>query len=347
MTNDITHNEDPDSEDDLSPRNATTAIDEADPGAELDDPLDFEDDFEEPEEPFWPQSSMQWRQALWGYGFLAPILIFFLIVNIIPTIQAFSYSLLDWNLLQNTKQFVGLRNYARLCTDLVFMRSILNSFLFTAVTVPLGMVLALVLAVMLNTRIRGFRIFQTIYFMPFVTSLVAASFIWMWLYEPTFGIINYLLMSTCGLRLPFLTSPSTALLSIAAMKIWKYLGFEIIILTAGLQAIPDEYFDAARIDGANAIQRTWHITVPLLNPSLVFLAVVGTIKSMETFAEIFIMTDNGGPLHSTRTIVYNVQQTAFTSHKMGYGAAMTFVLFLIILGITILQLQLATRKVDY
>lgn len=278
--------------------------------------------------------------------FILPAVLFFLFVNIIPMLYAFFLSFHDWNLLSPHKAFIFLENYARLLSDPIFLQSLWNTGLYVIIGVPLELGLSLLIAVLLNSGIKRVSLFRVAYFIPYITSIIAAGYIWMWLYDPTFGVINGLL-SKIGISLPFLKSTVMALPSVAFMGVWMRLGFNVIIFLAGLQSIPDTVYEAAKIDGTSRWRTFRRITVPLLNPTIVFLAVMGVMRSLKIFGQIFVMTENGGPLNSTRSIVYHIVETSFQSHEMGYGAAMTIVLFFIIVGITLFQMKVLTKKFKY
>ena len=292
--------------------------------------------------------SRTWRlsTSAWGMLFVLPAVIFFLVINIIPMAYAFFLSFHDGNLLSAKMRFILFENYARLLQDPVFGRSLWNTALYTAIIVPCQLGLALFFALLLNTGIRCVGFFRMLYFIPFITSMIAAGYIWKWLYDPTFGVLN-LALSWIGFSCPFLKSTTLSLPSIAFMSVWRGLGFNIVIFLAGLQAIPDAIYEAARMDGASRRRTLFKITIPLLNPTIVFLAVMGVMRTLKIFGEIFVMTENGGPLNSTRSVVYHIVQTSFKSYQMGYGAAMTVVLFLIIIAITIFQMKVLTKKFSY
>ncbi len=282
----------------------------------------------------------------WGRIFITPAVTFFLIVNIFPMLYALFLSLHDWNLLAVQKSFVFLENYYSLLTDPSFLRSLFNTFLYAMIVVPLSLGLGLGVALLLNTKVKAQAFFRTVYFIPVVTSVVAAGYIWTWLYDPSFGFINQML-APLGVQLSFLKSPLLALPSIALMAVWKHLGFNVIIFLAGLQGIPDYIYEAARIDGTDRRRTFWHITLPLLNPTVVFLSVMGVMNSLKIFGEVFVMSDDGGPLNSTKSVVFEVVQTSFQSHRMGYGSAMTMILFLLIITVTLIQMKYMTKEYKY
>jgi multiple sugar transport system permease protein len=279
------------------------------------------------------------RIHTWGLLFAAPAVIFFAVVNVAPMLWTLVLSFHEHNLLSDDRAFVGLANYTALVSDRVFLRAAANTLAYVVLTVPLGLALSLAVAVLLDSGVRAAGLFRTVFFIPVVTSMVAVGYIWSWLYDPTFGILDYVL-SFVGVQLPFLKSPATALPSIALMSVWKNLGFNIVIFLAGLQAVPTSMYEAAAIDGTSRTRTFLRVTLPLLNPTVVFLAVMGVMGSLKIFGEVFVMAPQGGPLHSTTSVVFEIVRTSFRSGRMGYGAAMSVILFAMILGVTIVQLRL-------
>jgi multiple sugar transport system permease protein len=293
--------------------------------------------------------SLEARKRMWAYIFITLPVIYFLIVRIFPMIYTFNISLREWDILSETKPFVGIENFQKLFAAPIFWKALKNTFLYTLIIVPIGLALGLVIALVLNSIKRFVVFFRVIYFAPFVSSLVAISFIWKWMYDPSAGLFNAVLKSFGFPAQDFLHDPSQVLLAIAVMTIWKGLGFQIIIFLAGLRAIPDLYYDAAKIDGANSWKIFWRITLPLLNPTIVFLVITSGIQSLRIFTQVFNMTSPnvGGPLQNGTTLVLEIYQQAFHHFKMGYASAMTVVLFSIILIITLFQLKVLSKKVEY
>jgi multiple sugar transport system permease protein len=301
-----------------------------------------------------PQLTISQHRALWAYIFLFVPLAFFIFIRIGPTVSAFNISLHNWNPVATEQPFVGLANYQELWEELSKPKSpthkaFINTVKYVVIGMPLQLVIALGVALLLNEirHLTGF--YRAVYFIPFVTSTVAVAWVWRWLYQPQSGLLN-LFLSFLGLPTqPFLKSPDQALYAITAVVIWQGLGFAIIIFLAGLQQIPFTYYEAAKIDGANRWQSFWSITLPLLNTSIVYLAVLQTISFLRMFAPVLNMTNqgDGGPLNSTTTVVLRVYREGFSSFKMGYASTLTVALFVIILLITILQLKLFSRKVEY
>ncbi len=289
------------------------------------------------------------RRALWAYTFLLVPLLFFLTIRLAPAFSALYISLHEWNIISPSKPFVGLQNFRLLAHDPSFGRAAVNTLRYVLVGIPAQIALGLVLALALQ-RINRFRgLFRALYFMPFVTPIVAAAWVWQWMYSQNFGPLNGLL-AALGLPLqPFLRSPAQALYAVTAMTVWQFLGFQVVIFLAGLEAIPRVYYEAAAVDGASGWRLFRHMTVPLLNPTLVFSAVYGTIVYLQLFTQVLNMTfgDQGGPLASTLTMVLYVYQLGFQRFKMGEAAAATAVLFAVILVITLLQMRVLSKPVEY
>jgi multiple sugar transport system permease protein len=299
------------------------------------------------------QLTLARKKVLWAYLFLAIPLIFFLYFRIYPTLFAFEMSLYDWNPLAEEQEFIGPENYERLATELNNPRSVTraafnNTFIYVALGVPLQLVIALLVALMLNEIGRLTMLYRLLFFLPFVTSTISIAWVFRALYQPQFGFLNVVLTLFSLPQQPFLKSPSQALYSILAMIIWQGLGFAIIIFLAGIKQIPRDYYEAATVDGANRWQSFRAITLPLLNPSIVYLIVLQSISFLRTFAPVLAMTTqgDGGPLNSTTTVVLRIYREAFQRFDMGFASAQTVLLFLIILVVTIVQMRVTTRATD-
>ena len=294
--------------------------------------------------------SFSQRRALTAYVLLAAPLAFFILIRIVPTLSALQVAFYQWDMLSDNRPFVGLDNFTRLSSDAVFLAAMANTVKYLILGVPTGLVLALAVALALTRVKRLAGLFRTVYFIPFVTSLVAVSWVWRWLYQPQRGTLNVLLSMIGIPPQPFLQSTSQALPSIVVVNVWHDLGFQIVIFLAGLSAIPDMYYEAARLDGAGRWALFRHITLPLLNPTLVFLAVTSAISSLQVFTQVQNMSaqGTGGPLNSTLSLVLYVYQKAFGgAYQMGYASAMTVVLFVLILSVTLVQLRVLSRRYDY
>jgi len=288
------------------------------------------------------------REALWAYLFLAIPLAFFLYFRLFPAFQALWLSLFEWHADPSARRFVGLAHYHQLLEDAVFRRALLNTFLYTLLGVPTQIFLGLALALLLQRTPIARNFFRAVYFAPYVTPAVAVAWVWSWMLSPHFGLVNEVLVLLGLPPQPFLQSPSQALPTVTWVVVWQNLGFQIVLFLAGLESIPRQYYEAARIDGAEGWRLFRHITWPLLNPVLVFSAVIGTIGYLQLFTQVVNLnfTDQGGPLNSTLTLALYIYQLAFLRFQLGYAAAVTAVLFALILLVTLIQLKLLTRRVE-
>ena len=305
--------------------------------------------------------SLSQREAIWAYAFLAIPIAFFAFIRFWPALQSFYLSLYTWHVDPARRRFVGLQYYQEMFDNPVFHQALKNTLMYAAITVPASMILGLTIALMLQVVVRGRGWYRAIYFAPYITPAVAISWVWGWMYNFNYGIINTLLiewwvfLERFGLERfaiepqRFLTNPEQALISVSVVVIWQQLGFQVVIFLAGLQGIPRIYYEAARIDGANPWQLFRHITLPLLNPVIVFSVVITTINALQLFDQIVNInfTNQGGPLNRTLSIALYMYQEAFQRARLGYAAAVTVVLFVIILAVTLIQLRLTQRRVEY
>ncbi|MDR6293217.1 MULTISPECIES: carbohydrate ABC transporter permease [Inquilinus] len=286
--------------------------------------------------------SVRAKQVVWAWGFLAVPVLFYIVIRFWPTLDAFWLSFTDWNLL-GTPNFVGLKNYVRLVEDPLFWKVFGNTFLYLLIGTPLSLVIAFVVAYRLD-KVRFMHGFiRALYFLPFLTTAVAMAWVWRWFYQPVpIGVFNNALASIGLPQQPFLRSTVQALPAVLAPAIWAGLGFQVVIFMAGLRAIPISYYEAARVDGVSRWTILWEITLPLLKPTFVFLVVFSSIAFLRIFDQVYNITlnDPGGPLNSTKPLVLMIYQTAFRSFDMGYAAAQTVILFLVLLGISVLQLRI-------
>jgi len=310
------------------------------------------------------------KEALTALLYLLPALVILIGFRFIPIVLAVRISLYDWGM-AGPRQFLGLGNYLAVIKDPLFYRSLVNTGWYVLFEVPVTIFVSLFVAILLNQQIRGLGIYRTVYYLPVVTSIVAVSVIWKWLYHPDRGVLNYLLslVGITGTRwlqeprgifqlvlgahsenLPFLLrGPSIALLSLVLMGIWKALGYNIVIFLAGLQNIPQAFYEAAKIDGASRFQTFWKITWPLLSPTTYYVLIMSSIAAFETFSQIWIMTGPppGGPLGTTKVVMYYFYENAFELWRLGYGAAIAFIAFVIILCLTIFQRVFLEKRVHY
>ncbi|GJQ33657.1 MAG: sugar ABC transporter permease [Ignavibacteriaceae bacterium] len=283
-----------------------------------------------------------------AYIFLAPALTAIFVFFFIPVISAFVISFTDFDIYAignySKFRFTGLDNYIKLFDNPLFWKALKNTFFFVVVSGPLSIAVSLGAAILLNSKLVKFKgVFRLVYFMPVVTTLVAVSIVWRFIYHPEFGLLNYGL-SFIGIdKIDWLGDPNWAMPSIIILSIWKNFGYNMIIFIAGLQNIPEELYEAAHIEGANAWQRFTKITLPMLAPTTIFITIITMIGYFQLFAEPYIMTQ-GGPLDSTLSIVLYMYQEGFRWWNMGYSSSIAFVLFVIILAGTLLQMWYQKRK---
>jgi len=285
------------------------------------------------------------REHLAGWSFVTPAVILIAVFGLVPVGWSLVLSI-QHNDLLTPPSWVGLANYRALTHDPVFRSAVWHTVVYTGLFVPVSIVAALAVAVALNRRIRLIRLYRTAVFVPVVFSTVATAITFNWLLEPDYGLVNYGLER---LGLPaqgFFRDPNQALLAIVAMTIWGWLGFDVIIYLAALQAVPRELLEAAAIDGAGRLTILRRIVVPLLGPATLFLVVWSTINALQLFDEVYVAT-RGGPLHATTVIVYYLFDQAFRLFNGGYAAAIAYSLFVAILALTGIQLWIGSRRVHY
>lgn len=281
-------------------------------------------------------------QRLTPYLFLLPALLVLGLTVFYPAIQAFLLSFTSYGFdITQPPQWVGLENFQKLLRDRIFWKTLTNTFIYLIGVVPILVIAPLGLAILVNRALPGMHWFRAAYYTPVVISMVVAGIAWRWLYAEN-GLFNQVIT---GLHLsdrgvPWLTSPNFALFSVMAVTIWKGLGYYMVIYLAGLQAIPADLYEAAAIDGSDGIRKHWDITVPMMRPYLFLVAVISAIAATKIFEEVFIMTQ-GGPLNSSKTIVYYVYEQAFQELEISYGCTIGLVLFLIILGLSMVRLTLS------
>jgi len=304
--------------------------------------------------------------AFWGWVFVWPALSMMLIWNIFPSIFALWISLFDRFNFIGKSHFVGLQNYRILLHDPLFWRALSNTFWYVAFTVPVGIFLGTLIAILLNEKIRGLGIFRTIYFLPYITALTAAAAVWQWIYHPEFGFLNWLLntpgldwlhtpdgvialaLKPFGIELQgFWAGPSVAFVAIMIMSIWHFLGYNVVILLAGLQSIPSQYYEAAELDGAGWWQKQRHVTWPLLSPTTFFLAIIGLIGSFQVFTQVYVMTPTGGVLNDTLTVAMYLYNKGFRDSDFSYASALAVTMFLVILLLTLIQRRVLEKRVTY
>lgn len=278
-----------------------------------------------------------------AYIFLTPALLAIFVFFLIPVIAAFIMSFTDFDIYSlgnfHFARFIGLTNYIKIFDDPLFWQALKDTLYFVVAGGPLSIAVSLGAALLLNSKLVKFKgAFRLIYFMPVVTTLVAVSVLWRFIYQPRFGILNYLLGFLGVNPIDWLGDPHWAMPAIILMAVWKNFGYNMIIFIAGLQNIPEDLYEAANIEGASAWQQFKHITIPLLAPTTLFISIITMIGYFQLFAEPYIMTQ-GGPLNSTLSIVLYMYQEGFRWWNMGYSSALAFILFFIILVISLIQLK--------
>ena len=290
------------------------------------------------------------KRSITAYGFLAIPLVFFICVRFGPMLYMLAMSFTDWGLLRKTLKFIGLENYRGLFADAVFLQALGNTVRYAIFGAPAVIVLSLCIALLLDVIPRGKALFRLIYVLPYITPIVAVSWVWRWMYlQPPLGVINTLLMAVGLPAREFLNSPAQALPSILTVNVWVELGYCSTIFLAGLQTIPKEISEAARIDGANGRQVLTKITLPLLLPITLFLTVMEGIQFLRIFTQVYNMSFQamGGPLNSTKSAALYIYQKAFTNFEMAQAASASLVLFAMIMLVTLVQLKFFDKKMNY
>ncbi len=289
--------------------------------------------------------TLRQKQALWAWSFLALPVVFYGTIRFYPAAQAFAMSLTDWNIVGQAR-FIGAGNYLRLAEDPQFWRVMGNTATYLVVGVLSCMAVAFVIAYYLDRVRFGHGFLRALYFLPHITTAVAMAWVWRWFYQPVpVGVFNDALVAFGFPQQPFLRSTSQALYAVLAPAVWASLGFQIVIFLAGLKAIPQHYYEAAEIDGAGRWRILFEITLPQLRPTLIFLIVVSSIAFLRIFDYVYAMTQgSGGPLDSTKPLVLMIFISAFGHFEMGYAAAGTVVLFVILLAISLMQLKLLRAR---
>jgi len=298
--------------------------------------------------PLTTKIRQKWKEIYkvrWPYLFISPFYILFLVFGIYPILFSFYLSFTEWKGLGPIK-FVGVRNFELLFGDKVFWQSMTNGVILFFMYVPIMTFLALVLAVILNSkRVRGFRFFRTLLFIPYIMNIVAAGFTFRLLLNQKYGLVNVLLGIFNIPPVPWLESIWGGRISLSLLVIWAWLGYNMVIMLAGLQTIPGELTEAALIDGASSIQAFFYVTVPLMRPVILFSVVLSTMGSFNLFSEIYNLT-GGGPINATITPVILIFEQAFGNFRLGYASAMSYLYFLILFVLTLLQFRYFGRQVD-
>lgn len=279
------------------------------------------------------------KQNFAGVLFILPSLLGTIVFIIIPIVCSFGLSFAKWDLL-NPIQFVGLENYKVVLTEPVFVKIIINTFVYAISTSVFGVIIPLILACIINNKIKGADFFKTAYFLPFVTPMIVIGIIWEWIFDPNIGCLNHLL----HLHINWLYDTNFAMPALIIVSVWKLIGYNMILFLTGLSTINQELLEASKIDGANAYNTFKHVTIPLLSPTIFFVTIITAITSFQVFDLIYVMTQ-GGPLDSTNVLVYAIYKNAFEYFNVGKASALAYVLFAIIFVLTLAQWKLKNKLV--
>jgi multiple sugar transport system permease protein len=290
--------------------------------------------------------SIRWRNNIEGWIFIGPVIFGILAFQFVPILVSVYASLTAWDGM-NPPEFTGIENYRTLITaDAFFRETLKNTIYFTLAHIPLTIIFAMCLALLCNLDLPGISMFRTAYFIPAVSNVVAISVVWFWIYQPQSGVLNTMLAKV-GIEGPaWLSNTTWAMPAVILVSVWQGIGYPMVILLAGLQGVPHELYEAAKIDGASQWNQFWKITVPLLTPTIFFLLITQFISSFQIFGIIYVMTQ-GGPANSTSVYIYYLYQNAFAFGRMGYASAMAWILFAIIAMVTFFQWKLQKRWVFY
>lgn len=284
------------------------------------------------------------RRNITGYLFISPFILGFLLWFLIPALIALYLTVHRWNLI-SAPQFVGLDNIEHLFNDPLLPQTLKATFTYTIVAVPLGLLISFGLAMLLNNQLPGIGIFRTIFYLPSIIPAVASAALWAWIFNTEFGLMNVFIRSLGGPKVPWLQSPDWALPALIIMSLWS-VGGSMIIFLAGLQGIPDIYYEAAEIDGAGRWKKLRHITLPMMSPVIFFNLIIGFINSFQVFVAGYLITD-GGPTNATLFLVLYIYRTAFRSLNMGYAATVSWLLFFILMGLSFLVFRYIGNRVYY
>lgn len=288
------------------------------------------------------------KELFWGWMFFAPTLIGLLVLNIIPIFQTIYKSFFQTGAFGRGNRFVGLENYIRMFTDGQVWQSLLNTFVYAIFEVPISIAISLVLAALLNRKMKGRSLYRTIYFLPMVAAPAAVAMVWRWLYNSEFGLLNHLLKMIGLGPVNWISNPSIALVSVAIVGIWSVIGYNMVLFLAGLQEIPNDYYEAADIDGAGPVRQFFNITIPLISPTMFFVTTTRVIAAMQVFDVIYMMIDKTNPaLPRTQSLVYLFYKYSFIESNQGYGSAIVVLLLLIIMVLTVIQNVAQKKWVNY
>lgn len=282
------------------------------------------------------------RKRYFVIAVIIPTVLLYTVLRIIPIAGTFYLSLFEWNLIKPNRPFVGLGNFAKLATDETFRVALVNTAVYTVLVVTISVALALLIALALKRKTRLGNLYEFAYFLPVVIPMVPVSILWKWMYDKTYGVINFVLNAVGLQGVGWLTDPNIALYSIIIMSVWKVIGYYMVLFLVGLRNIPDEYYEAGSVDGAVGWSAFRYITFPLLKPMLLYVSVIATIQAFNVFTPVYVMTtgSQSAPAASVRVLVYEIYQNAFRYFKVGYASAQVVVLFAIVMIVSVIQFKL-------
>lgn len=289
-------------------------------------------------------TSREKNELIWGWLFILPTMLGLIILNIIPIFQTIYQSFFKTGDFGKGNIFIGFDNYIRLFKDTAIWQALLNTFKYAIVEVPFSIAIALVLAVLLNRKMKGRSIYRTIFFLPMVAAPAAVAMVWRWLFNSDIGLINNIF----HIHVQWVSNPKIAVFSIAIIGVWSILGYNMVLFLSGLQEVPKDYYEAAQIDGATGIKQFFHITIPLISPTIFFVCITRVIGALQIFDLIFMVMDKTNPaLDKTQSLVYLFYRYSFTESNMGYGSAIVVLLLAVIMMITAFQMYAQKKWVYY
>ncbi|TBL68475.1 carbohydrate ABC transporter permease [Paenibacillus thalictri] len=281
-----------------------------------------------------------------GYLYLLPVIAWIGVFMAFPMYYIIYLSFFKWNLVEPNKTFIGIQNFIQMFTDNVFLSSLAHTVYFTIGNVALTMIVAMLIAILMNQKIPGITAVRGFFYSPVVVSVIAAAMIWGFLFDSQFGPLTQI-VNAFGLPSPkWLDDPNWAMNSIIMMSIWKHMGYYAVIYLAALQGISSDYYEAASLDGATALQKFFHVTWPLLRPATMLVVIMGIINSFQVFGQIYVLTA-GGPVGSTNVIVYYLYDVAFHDFEVGYASAIGLFLFIAMMVVTLVQFKMMDRKIKF
>lgn len=289
-------------------------------------------------------TSQERNEFVWGWIFILPTMIGLIVLNIYPIFKTIYESFFKTGDFGRGNIFIGVENYAKLFGDAEVWQALINTFKYAIVEVPFSIVISLVLAVLLNRKMKGRAVYRTIFFLPMVAAPAAIAMVWRWLFNAEFGLLNHIF----GTKINWVSNPSIAIFSIAIIGIWSIIGYNMVLFISGLQEIPGDYYEAASIDGATGIKQFWHITCPLLSPTIFFVMITRVIGGLQVFDLIYMVIDKNNPaLYKTQSLVYLFYQNSFVENNKGYGSTIVVLLLAIIMIITVFQMWGQKKWVHY